>query len=620
MKKTKVSKRTRRPNRSMKILNGTITLIALLGFCLASLPLSGDIPLTEKQLIQKKIKRKQEKKNRHKTDPSASTPFSTGAISLVDFSGMEWFLNTNITFSTSSSASAAASDATFTTAVMATTSGGGLTSSTLNDAFDGYNTLALSFNGSTGIVRTGSSSYHIFNQNGPPALEYGNRQLVYNSQVMDGIRVSRKVFVPQDDSFCRWLNIFTNQDSVVRTFNVITSNNLGSDSNTRIFASSDGTLSAETSDYWVGTMQNYSGSTSPDPRIGHVLQGPEAPVGLLSADFSNGDDNPYWSYSLTLDPGETAIIMNFAVALASKAAVTAKCEALIVLPETTLQGMTAEEISRIVNFNIVEEPDAYRVTFIAGEHGSISGRTRQNVAENGSTRPVTAVPDTGYTFNGWSGGYTGWDNPLTISRVRSNLTIRADFTNMAPAVILATPLNNTAVFGTVVVRAHATDDSGIMDVVFSIDGSAVHSDTSPPYTFNWNTLTATDGPHLLRVLARDAAGTTATDEATVLVRNLVIALTGTRKQASAWIIRRDYAHLGIAVENPGPVAVSDYQVCRSENGAEFVVLSTISPSSLVNNNAEYLDRYIESGSRYTYKVTARDASGTIIRVSNAIEL
>src|SRR5207344_1022279 len=63
---------------------------------------------------------------------------STGAISLVDGGKLKFFINTNITFMTSSSASGAASEASYTQSVIATTSGGGTQTIKLNDAFDGY--------------------------------------------------------------------------------------------------------------------------------------------------------------------------------------------------------------------------------------------------------------------------------------------------------------------------------------------------------------------------------------------------------------------------------------------------------------------------------------------------
>src|SRR5262249_54244790 len=229
---------------------------------------------------------------------------ATGSQRLIDASGVEYFINTNITFSTSSSASGAMSEASYTHAVAASTALGGIVMSTLNDAYDGYNTICISLNNTVATCETGNANFIIYNKNGVATTECVgpisgvNRQVVLNPQLMmmGSIRVQRKVFVPDNDAFARWLNIFTNTDTSPHTVTMVTSNNLGSDSNTIIDSSSNGNATAELTDTWVTTFQNYSGNISTDPRLGHVLQGPGAPVGLAGINFVNGDDNPFWGY------------------------------------------------------------------------------------------------------------------------------------------------------------------------------------------------------------------------------------------------------------------------------------------------------------------------------------
>ncbi|MGH9419713.1 MAG: hypothetical protein ACRD3J_07055, partial [Thermoanaerobaculia bacterium] len=92
---------------------------------------------------------------------------ATGSQSLIDASGVQYFINTDITFSTSSSASAARSEASYTHAVVASTSAGGTTTSTLNDAYDGYDTLCLSRNNTVATCQTGNSNFVIYNKLGP---------------------------------------------------------------------------------------------------------------------------------------------------------------------------------------------------------------------------------------------------------------------------------------------------------------------------------------------------------------------------------------------------------------------------------------------------------------------
>ncbi|MBF0528105.1 MAG: S8 family serine peptidase [Deltaproteobacteria bacterium] len=69
----------------------------------------------------------------------------------------------------------------------------------------------------------------------------------------------------------------------------------------------------------------------------------------------------------------------------------------------------------------------YTVIFTAGSGGSISGQGNQLVASGGSCSSVTPVASSGYYFSGWTGDYTGSDNPLTLTNVTANKNITANF-------------------------------------------------------------------------------------------------------------------------------------------------------------------------------------------------
>ncbi len=315
----------------------------------------------------------------HKTgerSTSQASIFATGSITLTDSGGLKYFINSNITFTTSSSASGAMSEASYTHSVAATTSAGGTTMEKLNDAFDGYNSLCLSLTGATGPCRTGDPNYIIYNKNGIANTECEGRQVMFNTQSIDTgkttLAVSRKVFVPINDEFARWLDIVTNTGSASQTFTLLTSNNLGSDANTKVDGSSDGDNVADLTDTWVETFQNYSGKTSTDPRLGHVLQGVGAAVPLTNIHFADGDDNPFWAYSLTLAPGQRAIIMNFVTGQPSRAAARAKAAELATLPPNALQCLTSTEAAEIANFMVQAPPVPIHVAPAVNRHGLVA--------------------------------------------------------------------------------------------------------------------------------------------------------------------------------------------------------------------------------------------------------
>jgi hypothetical protein len=306
---------------------------------------------------------------------------ATGSVGLIDAGGLKYFINTNITFSTSSSASGAASEASYQAPIVASTAANGTTHSTLNDMFDGYNTLCVSLTNALGPCATGDANYAIYNKNGPASVDgtvppaYAGRQYVFPTQTIGGLHVSRKVFVPTDDRYIRWMNIFTNTTGSPITFTAGTDNNLGSDSNTIIVNSSNGNATAEVTDTWITTFQNFSGSTSSDPRIGHVINGVGAPP-LASIHFANGDDNPYWFYSITLAPGQTKIIVNFATGQGTKAAAAAQAANLAQFGPNAEEAMSATELSETVNFianpNAIPALSTWMLMMLAAVLGAIA--------------------------------------------------------------------------------------------------------------------------------------------------------------------------------------------------------------------------------------------------------
>ncbi len=69
----------------------------------------------------------------------------------------------------------------------------------------------------------------------------------------------------------------------------------------------------------------------------------------------------------------------------------------------------------------------YMISLTAKTGGSITGNTVQTVETGSSSTGVTAVPGNCYKFTGWSGDYTGTENPLVISNVARDMEIAADF-------------------------------------------------------------------------------------------------------------------------------------------------------------------------------------------------
>jgi uncharacterized repeat protein (TIGR01451 family) len=394
---------------------------------------------------------------------------STGGTSLVDASGLEYFINTNITafapFSSGSSVSAGASDASYTAPVVASTVGGGSVSASLTDMFDGYNSICVSLTGAVGPCSISNSAYAFYYQTGampvfdatvPAIPTCTNRQLLFPAKTIGALSIRRKVFVPNNDQFIRWMSFFTNTSGAPVTFTMITANNLGSDANTVITGSSSGDNAAQTSDTWVSTFQNFSGTTSTDPRIGHVLQGVGAPTPVTNIKFTNGNDQPFWTYSITLAPGQTKAILNFATGQGTKAAAAAKAAALALLPANATQCLSATELGQVTNFATAAPSTDLSISKTTSASFAVGGSPISytiNVS-NLSASPASAVSvndtlPTGANFvsasgTGWSCGIVSTLVTCTMPTLAPGAAAPITLTIVAPTVSSPGTLSNTA--------------------------------------------------------------------------------------------------------------------------------------------------------------------------------
>lgn len=89
-----------------------------------------------------------------------------------------------------------------------------------------------------------------------------------------------------------------------------------------------------------------------------------------------------------------------------------------------------------------------------------------------------------------------------------------------PSVSLTSPSSGSTVSGTVAINADASDDKGVRQVQFLVDGAKAGTPvTSPPYYYNWNTTGTSDGVHIIEARATDEAGNQNTASVEVTVSN-----------------------------------------------------------------------------------------------------
>jgi hypothetical protein len=99
-----------------------------------------------------------------------------------------------------------------------------------------------------------------------------------------------------------------------------------------------------------------------------------------------------------------------------------------------------------------------------------------------------------------------WDNAANARSVTIGVTV-SNADAVPPTVSLTSPPNGATVSGSAVsISARAADNIAVQKVRFWVDGTYLGYDSTAPYAMSWNTTTATNGAHALKVQAVDNAG------------------------------------------------------------------------------------------------------------------
>lgn len=129
-------------------------------------------------------------------------------------------------------------------------------------------------------------------------------------------------------------------------------------------------------------------------------------------------------------------------------------------------------------------PPEYTLTYLADTGGYLVGNTVQTVLANNNGTDVTAVAESGYTFNGWSDG--SWDNPRTELNVVKSDTYTAYFLADDPG---GDPGGGGGEFPNTYLLSYSAGEGGTLIgettqwVDETMSGSAVEAVADPGYHF-----------------------------------------------------------------------------------------------------------------------------------------
>src|SRR5262249_7953881 len=137
-------------------------------------------------------------------------------------------------------------------------------------------------------------------------IDAGGRQLTLGYATFGALRVTRKVYSPLSGGFVRYLEELTNPSSTPITATINVFSNLGSDSSTRIVVAPSATN-------FTYAVTDQSGICC-DPLLAHVFSGASPRLPASAFQFTNNNDDIFYRWdNISIQPGQTVIIMHFGV-------------------------------------------------------------------------------------------------------------------------------------------------------------------------------------------------------------------------------------------------------------------------------------------------------------------
>jgi Ca2+-binding RTX toxin-like protein len=175
-------------------------------------------------------------------------------------------------------------------------------------------------------------------------LEDAGREVVLESYSSGQFSIVRKVYVPATGpGFARFLEIVTNTGTTTSTYNPSLQTNLGSDGGESIVATSSSDRTFARVDRWIIT----DSATDTDPAVAHVFGGPG---GVAPTNVIKTPDRVTYNFGMTLAPGQTKILMHFAVQASTPAEARSTVNYIQSQPAEIFAGMSSQEKENVVNY------------------------------------------------------------------------------------------------------------------------------------------------------------------------------------------------------------------------------------------------------------------------------
>lgn len=184
--------------------------------------------------------------------------------------------------------------------------------------------------------------------------ENGAREVRYPEIPIEGVTVSRTLFVHPSEPFARQLMLLRNAGAAPVTAQVRYGINLGSDGQTEIVASSSGDTAFTTADRWFASHQSDLGQDA----AALILDGAGAPLHFAAIDGNGLGSGAALRYPVTIQPGETVALMHVLHSNPLRSRAAAFAEETGNGIEQMYEGLSPEERGALRNWPAVPDTDA----------------------------------------------------------------------------------------------------------------------------------------------------------------------------------------------------------------------------------------------------------------------
>ncbi len=345
------------------------------------------------------------------------------------------------------------------------------------------------------------------------STEESGREAVCNGQTKSSLNVSRKVFVPSDQNWARYLDILENPTDSEICVDVKVYQNMGSDGSD-FMNTSDGDTTWETTDHWM--MWDDSSASAGDDAAGFIYQqdGSTEVIDSLTPSTASGGYNQWIWEEVCIGAGQTEILMYFFTQWDTRAQSIAEADVIYTNYNNDVhkEGMSDLEVSQIVNWQMSGVSKSGLISTTVGDTPFYTtninpSNVTLNVGESATISwVVNATGDANVTHVFFA--FANKTADMTVSNITGlwnvsvvNVTV-GDLT--APVITIESPSNNTFTTDTnIFVNYSAVEavnisscwySNGTMEVNYTLDNCA-----------NITDVTWSEGEHTVNIWVNDTS-------------------------------------------------------------------------------------------------------------------